>query len=163
MTFLTPDAPVQLANVDWSTNVVVSMDVTGAPGITVPCGHVVQPKAFLASFRRGTLPEMTKEVWDLEEWKIYAVHPKTSPFGKETELVLSQRHFGEGADLNLPAGLLEEMTAALADMGMDLPPDLSQGVQLLGPVPEWVTTAIKSYQPNTTLQPPVRTTATYHG
>lgn len=159
MTDFTPNAPVQMAGIEWSATVCVSFEVTGAPGIQAPCGHLLQPKAFLAAYRRGTLEDMTIS-WDLDEWKIYVTHPSTTPFGKPMELTLTQRHFGEGPALEVPDDFTDAMTAVLRDMGMEIP-DIPKA-ELLGPVPSWVHTALKTYQPETTLQPPVRTSATYH-
>jgi hypothetical protein len=155
-------APLQMADVQWSENVVVSMELTGAPGIPAPCGHLLQPIAFLASFRRGSLEELTPD-WDLEEWKMYVTHPDEGGLG-ELQLTLLPKHFGQGeGELPLPTGMEQGIPEGLEGMAKMLGIDVSPKAELLGPVPEWVHTAIKSYQPYTDATTPVRTAPTYHG
>lgn len=162
MTDHTPDvasAPLQLADIEWSTRVAVSMKVIGAPGIPAPCGHLLQPFAFIASFRRGSIPTLSQE-WEVDEWEILVTHPDEGGLGV-MELTLKPEHFGEGiGDLPLPSGL--DIPAGFQGMAEML--GLMPKVELLGPVPEWVTTAVQSYMPFRPLKgAPVRVEATYHG
>jgi len=160
MTDNTPTAaPLQMADVQWSENVVVSMELTGAPGIPAPCGHLLQPIAFMLAFRRGSIPELTLD-WDLEDWQMYVVHPDEGGLG-ELELTLSSKHFGEVGTGSIPVP--EGMRGMAEMLGIPLPQEDLQE-DLLGPVPEWVHTAIKSYEPFQALKgAPVRLDATYHG
>lgn len=152
------NAPVQLADVKWSTDVVVSMTVTGAPGILAPCGHPLQPKALVLLFLRSSLPDHTLD-WELKLWEMAVVHPASSVFDTEHDLTLTSDHFGEGV---LPATPLQnDITDVLSGvLGMEVP---KGDVERLGPVPEWVETAIRTYQPYADFTTPVRTSDTYHG
>jgi hypothetical protein len=163
MTDNTPTAaPLQMADVQWSENVVVSMELTGAPGIPAPCGHVLQPIALMLAFRRGSIPELTLG-WDLEDWQMYVVHPDEGGLG-ELQLTLLPKHFGQGeGELPLPTGIENGVPEGLEGMAKMLGIDLTPKAELLGPVPEWVHTALKTYQPTTTTAVPVRTANTYHG
>jgi len=150
----TKNTPVTLDDVRWSENFVVSMDVTNAPEIPVPCGHSVRPMALVLVFARGNLEDFTPTL-ELQEWKIYGTHDHGAD---AAEVTLESTDFGTG-----PAPMPEFMTG-IADVleslmpGLDLPRP-----QLLGDVPEWVTTAIKSYRPQVERYVPVRLEATYHG
>jgi hypothetical protein len=147
-----------MADVQWTTNVAVSMAVTGAPSIMAPCGHPLQPVAFVVSFFRGTLPSMTVD-WDVQGWDLMVIHvDEWNKCGLDgQELTLSHKDFGEGT---APTAIPPELQGMARTLGIPLPQE-----ELLGPVPEWVHTAIKSYQPYTPdpVCPPVRTANTYHG
>lgn len=151
----TKNTPVTLDEVQWSENFVVSMNVTDAPEIALPCGHGVKPMALVLVFSRGSLEGYTPAL-ELQEWKIYGTHDHG---GAESEdVTLSSMDFGDGrADL---PGFLEEIGSVLESLmpGLELPRP-----ERLGDVPEWVTTAIKSYRPQVERYIPVRLDATYHG
>lgn len=147
-----PNAPVQFAGIEWSTNVAVSMSVTGAPGILAPCGHLLQPKAIILNFVRGSLPSQTKD-WDLTHWEILVIHPDEGGLG-DMELTLTNEHFGHGPGLE---EVHSDMKGLADFLGLPIPK-----ADLLGDPPEWVHTVIKSYQPWTDSTTPVRTSETYH-
>lgn len=154
MTDYTPNVPLQMADVQWSVHTSVSVVVTGAPGIPAPCGHLLQPRALVMTYTRGSLPDMSEVDWTPVGWDMLADHPDEGGLGS-TELTLPHSAFGEAGTRSVPEGL-----AGMAQMlGIELPK-----TELLGPVPEWIETAIKSYQPFQPLKgAPVRTDATYHG
>lgn len=158
MTDYTPDAPLQMADVQWSTVVAVSMTLTGAPGIVAPCGHLLQPYEMIVTFARGTVDPQTLD-WDVEGWDIMVIHPDDGKGLGATDLTLTQKDFGEGSVMVTIPDAPEGFEGLAALMGLDGP----QKKTLLGPVPEWVHTAIKSYQPYVTGDIPVRTAPTYHG
>lgn len=147
-----------LTDVQWTTNVAVSVNVTGVPGILAPCGHLLRPVAFVVSFFRGTLPDMTTD-WDVQGWYIMVIHPDDGKGLGATDLTLTQKDFGEGSVMVTIPDAPEGFEGLAALLGLDEP----QKKTLLGPVPEWVHTAIKSYQPYVTGDIPVRTAPTYHG
>jgi len=156
MTDYTPDtALLQLADVEWSVHVSVSMAVTGAPGLLAPCGHLLQPHALVVTYTRGSLDTLSKD-WTPGEWVMLASHPAEGGLG-ETDLTLPSKAFGEGGPAPMP--IPDDLRGMAEMLGIPLPGQ----EDLLGPVPEWVTTAIKSYVPYTTDDVPVRTDATYHG
>jgi len=155
MTDYTPDAPLQLADVQWSVCTSVSMQVTGAPGIMAPCGHLLQPLALVVTYTRGSLPSLTRD-WSPEGWDLMVSHPAEGGLG-EMELTLPSKAFGEVGSGFMPVS--DRMRQMADAMGIPLP----DREDLLGPVPEWIETAIKSYEPYTTDDVPVRLDATYHG
>jgi hypothetical protein len=136
------------------------MAVTGAPGIPAPCGHLLQPVAFVVSFFRGTLPSMTAD-WDVQGWDLMVIHVDEWNKGglDGQELTLSHKDFGEGTVMTKIPDAPEGLEGLAKMLGLDRP----QKKTLLGPVPEWVHTAIKSYQPYLAGDVPVRTAPTYHG
>lgn len=140
-----PDA-VTLSAPKWTSDVIVSVHVDGAPEITAPCGHGLRPDLFVMHFQRGNLPESVTDAWDLVTWQIEAFH-----HGEEEPVSLKPEHFGEE-----PVDAPEFLQGILSMLGLPTTADR------LGPIPEWVHTAIKSYQP-TTDGPGVRTAPTYHG
>jgi len=155
MTDYTPDAPLQLADVQWFVHTSVSVVVTGAPGIPAPCGHLLQPRALVVTYTRGSLPDMSDD-WTPGDWDMLVDHPDEGGLG-ELGLTLSSKHFGEVGTGSIPVP--EGMHGMAEMLGIPLPQE-----DLLGPVPEWVHTAIKSYEPFQPLKgAPVRLDATYHG